>query len=526
MVHFTESPLLANLRAQMAEPEKAIQEVIIDQLRLGLEEFYCHLPQKESGFGINPIKQLRILRAGRGTNFTRSVLQIINGLHDRHTTLRLPSPWSDLTAYVPFRIEVSGASGAAEYILTQQLFGFDEIPLGARITHWNGTPMLLHHLELADKSQGGNFAAALRLATSNMTVRPLAYLLMPHEDWVTLTYIDLDGKVKTASTPWRFFFAPPSVLAAGSQGGHGLGGQGAANATHIGLDELGLLTASFLKSGARTTLGPKTGAAEADDGLTIDGNLKYGARKTSSGACAYLRIFSFNESDPKGYVEKVATILQNLPQDRLIIDIRGNPGGTIPAGQGLMRLLKTGPLTSSTLAFRATDLIAEIAGVNQFGKWQTSLAMQTRTGNQFSQAFAISDFEGLPDYRYPGKIALIIDAECYSTSDFFSADFADNEVGIVLGTDLTTGAGGANVWTWETLLFFAASLGLPSVTPLPAGYSFNISMRRAYRTGALSGLPIEDLGVSVLRENLHQLTINDIANDNVDLLEFAAAKLL
>lgn len=525
MVDYTESPLLATLRGQTSEPHKAIQETIIDQIRLGLEELYCHLPQKKSAFGIDPIAQLRILRAGGGTNFTRSILKIVNGLRDRHTTLRLAPPWSDLTAYVPIRIEVAADSGAPEYIVTKQFFGFDEIPVGARITHWNGVPMLLHHFDLADKSQGGNLSASLRLALSNMTVRPLAYLLMPNEDWVTLTYIDPDGDLRTASTPWRFFFAPSSALASGSQGESGLGGLGAATATSIGLDELGLLTASFVKSSTRETEAAKAGAMKADNGLTRDGNLAFGARATSTGTCAYLRIFSFNEADPKGYVEKVAEILENLPQDRLIIDIRGNPGGTIPAGQGLIRLLKTGPLTSSTIAFRATDYMAEIASASQFGEWQESLAIQTKTGNQFSQAFTISDFEDLPEYRYPGKIALIIDAECYSTSDFFAADFADNKVGIVLGTDLATGGGGANVWSWETLLFFAASAGVPSVVPLPAGYSFNVSMRRAYRTGALSGLPIEDLGVSAQPEDIHRLTVNDLLHENVDLMEFAAAKL-
>lgn len=525
MVHYTETPYVANLRQTMPEPDKAIQEAIIDQLRLGLGEFYCHLPQKRAGFGIDPLAQLRLLRSGRGTNFTRSVLKIVSGLRDRHTTLRLPPPWSNLTAYVPFRVEVTAASGSPEYIVTQRFFGFEEIPVDSRITHWNGMPMILHHLGLADKSQGGNFAAALRLAISNMTIRPLAYLLMPDEDWVTLTYIDPTGELKTASTPWRFFFAPPSSLALGSRGESGLGGQGAAEATSLGLDELSLLTSSFVAAGVQATADIRADVEEPDQGMTRDGNLKYGARNTMSGICAYLRIFSFNEADPKAYVEKVARILQDLPQDRLIIDIRGNPGGTITAGQGLIRLLMAGPLTSSAIAFRATELTARIAGDEQFREWSTSLNIQSKTGDQFSQAFAISEFKDLPDYRYPGKIALIIDAECYSTSDFFAADFADNDVGIIIGTDLGTGAGGANVWSWETLLFFTTSAGISTPAPLPAGYSFNISMRRAYRTGALSGLPIEDLGVSVSPENLHRLTVRDLFKDNADLLAFAAARL-
>src|SRR5262249_42892112 len=157
-----------------------------------------------------------------------------------------------------------------------------------------------------------------------------------------------------------------ATSSSGSEGLGGLGGQGSGTATEIGLDERGLLAGSFAKIGILESERSKAGAAPSKDRFVQDGNLRYAPISNSSGVCAFLRIFSFNEAEPKLYIDRVAKILESLPQDRLIIDIRGNPGGTIPAGQGLIRLLKAGPLTSSTVAFRASEDIGQIARVDQF----------------------------------------------------------------------------------------------------------------------------------------------------------------
>ena len=113
---------------------------------------------------------------------------------------------------------------------------------------------------------------------------------------------------------------------------------------------------------------------------------------------------------------------------------------------------------------------------------------------------------------------------CYSTTDFFTADFVDNGVGTVVGVDSTTGGGGANVWSWGILTQFTKQVGLQDPKPLPQGYDLNVSMRRAYRTGYSAGLPIEDLGVPA--DIVHKLTLNDILDNNKDLLALTAAQLV
>ncbi len=512
MVAYTESPLLATLRYQVPGPSPEMRMAILDQLDFGMREVYTHLPQKMSAFGIDPIAQLRALRATQDQNFTRRLLRIISGLKDRHTTLRLPPPWSSLIAYVPFVIERVYDNDRPLYIVTNQLFGFDEIPVGATVTHWNGTPIHLHVNGLAREAQGANWPACIRLALGNATIRPLAYVLMPEEDWVTLSFIDPDGTARTVSTPWRFY----STVAGGRQGGMRSGSVETTELT-LGLDEQTLMSNEF-RSAAKKEAWPSR------DALTTDGVLRYGVIHTPSGRCGYLRLFSFEVPNPNAFLQQVAGILSHLPPERLIIDVRGNPGGQIPAGQGLIRMLTSKPLVPAPIAFRATRTIAALAEAPMFAQWQRSLRLQTATSNVWAQSFPIVEYyDNVPDYRYPGRVAVIVDALCYSTTDFFAADFVDNEVGPVIGTDANTGAGGANVWPWSVLVNFARNQGCAGPQTLPAGYDLNISMRRAYRTGANAGLPIEDLGVSA--NFTHNLTRRDLLEGNADLLAFTASKI-
>ncbi|MEL7092535.1 MAG: S41 family peptidase [Pseudomonadota bacterium] len=511
MVSYTQSPLLASLRYRIPGPDNDVKRALCDQLILGLGEYYTHLPQKMSAFGTDPIAQIRILKANPERNFTRQLIRTISGLKDRHTTLRLPKPWTNLVAYVPFAIEQVYENDLPVYLVTKQLYGFDEIPVGSVVTHWNGTPIHLYTNSIARETQGANWAACVRLGVANLTIRPLAYVLMPGEDWVTVNFIDPDGNAQAVTTPWRFYSnaAPPATHGAASGGA-------TAEGYMLGLDEQTHVINEFRSTASQ--------APEAKDMLTTDGILRYGVIHTPTGRCGYLRIFSFQVPDWKAFLQKLEGILQNLPQNRLIIDVRGNPGGQIPAGQGLVRMLTTKPLQPAPIAFRATPSTLQLSGNPLFQDWQRSLQLQTATSNVWAQAFPISDYyDTVPAYRYPGKVGLIIDALCYSTTDFFAADFVDNDVGVIVGTDASTGAGGANVWPWSVLVNFAKYQGISGPEPLPAGYDLNISMRRAYRTGPSVGLPIEDLGVPA--HFLHRLTKRDLLEQNADLLAFTAAQI-
>jgi hypothetical protein len=505
--NYQQSPLLATLRGATAQPDGATREQLCQLLTTALDNYYVHLPQKRAAFAIDPVQDLRLLSASDGRDFIRRLLGTINSLHDRHTTLKLAQPWTSMVAYVPFVLERYAEQGRFQCALTKPMFGFDEIPIGSVITHWNGTPIELYLQAQAAYSQGANWDARMRLATANLTIRPLAYMLKPQEDWVTLNYIAPDGRAHAHSTPWRFFVQDLSFATAGT---HAMGSVNRPEAL-VGLDEMSATTNKFRRDAIAI------GAQDAQQITSeMDGQLRYAALADrahgTDAQCGYIRLTTFEVPDATAFVQHMAGILQRLPQERLIIDIRSNPGGLIPAGQKLIRLLTTNPLTPSPVAFRNTPSTRRFGRVPQFCAWQDSLNIQFSTGQVFSQALPVTTYDDVPAYRYPGRVILITDSLCYSTSDFFSADFKDNRVGLIVGVDEATGGGGANVWGWSLLSGFAG------VGALPAGYDFNLAMRHSLRTGAAVGLPVEDLGVKA--DHLHRLTRRDVLGKNSDLLDY------
>jgi hypothetical protein len=131
-------------------------------------------------------------------------------------------------------------------------------------------------------------------------------------------------------------------------------------------------------------------------------------------------------------------------------------------------------------------------------------------------------------------VVLVTNALCYSATDIFTAGFQDHKIGLVLGVDKNTGAGGANVWTHDLLKTLLdvppddpAAAGDDAGNPfveLPRGAEFRVSVRRTLRVGSEhGGTPVEDLGVEP--DERHDLTRRDLLSDNEDLLT-KAGKLL
>ncbi|MBZ9737276.1 hypothetical protein LB534_14775 [Mesorhizobium sp. CA18] len=500
--------VLAAVRGWNTEPDSVSREEICTQVAAALQHYYAHLPQKRSSLAIDPVQSLTILRTSKCENdFSKNLLGIIHALRDRHTTINLPRPWQDATAYVPFMIERCLENGRPTYILTKQFFGYADIPLGACITHWNGMPIDLYVSAFAAQTSGAHEAARLRLSVMNLTQRPLAFFSVPIEDWVTLTFLQ-DGKLRSVSTPWYCAYRTPlSPTPSAVRDGYGAALQGA--------DYQLLHTNNFLRQVPKVT-------SERVLALTTDDNLRYGSIETSSGRSGYVRIFSFDVSDDIAFVNRLASIIASLPQETLIVDIRNNPGGLIPAGQKFLRVLTNKPLLSSPVQFRCTDYTLKLAELECFRIWRRSIELSPLTGLEYSQAYALSSYDSLPAYRYPGKVALVIDSLSYSTSDFFAADFADNGVGLIVGVDPTTGGGGANVFGLDRLVSWSDAVD-GGLSRLPGGFGLTIAGRRSLRTGFSAGIPVEGLGV---RADVQcELTRDDLLGENVDLINFTAAVL-
>jgi C-terminal processing protease CtpA/Prc len=211
-----------------------------------------------------------------------------------------------------------------------------------------------------------------------------------------------------------------------------------------------------------------------------------------------------------------------LPQNGLIVDVRGNGGGNINAGEALLQVLTPGTIEPEPFHFINTPTTLKLCKSSSFlSDWVESIDLSVQTGEVYSQGFPLTPTalaNASLGYHYPGKVVLVIDALCYSTTDIFTAGYQDHEIGKVLGTDGRTGAGGANVWTYN---FFQGLDGFPS---LPKGVSFRTAIRRSTRVRSKAGVPLEDLGVRP--DSVHRMTRADILQGNPDLIAAAASFLV
>lgn len=249
----------------------------------------------------------------------------------------------------------------------------------------------------------------------------------------------------------------------------------------------------------------------------------------------YIRIRTFSVRDEWEFLSEFVRLAALLPQRGLIIDVRGNGGGLILAGELILQTLTPRRIEPERVQFINTPatraLIAYHSGDDRpfddfdLGAWKESAEQATRTGATYTQAFPITDpaAANLVGQQYHGPVTLITDARCYSTTDIFAAGFQDHGIGPIVGVDGNTGAGGANVWTHDLLSTFFDGMPDNPIKALPKGIAMRVAIRRTLRSGEAAGTPVEDLGVV---PNLpYFMTRRDLMEGNVDLTEFAATTL-
>jgi hypothetical protein len=246
----------------------------------------------------------------------------------------------------------------------------------------------------------------------------------------------------------------------------------------------------------------------------------------------YIRLFSFDVDDPEEFVDEFARVIKSegFPQEGLIIDVRGNGGGKIRAGERLLQFFTPQRIKPELFEFINTPLNLEICRLApkqwNLARWADSIAESVITGATYSSGFPVNSERACNDVGqiYYGPVILITDALSYSATDIFAAGFQDNEIGEVLGTTDNTGAGGANVWWYEDLIRAIGNRRDSPFKPLPKGADMLIALRRSIRVGARAGRPLEELGIAP--DHRHHMTRRDVLKRNDDLIARAASLLM
>jgi hypothetical protein len=522
----------------------------VQQAQILFDELYAHLPLKKAMHAVDPVQRLmvmtqRLRQISDETEFHRQMIATFNSVQDLHTNYLLPDPYRTAVAFLPFMVdEYYDDAGIAHYPIVRMMPQAIQRPFepGVEITHWNGMPMVNAVALNASDHAGSNLSANHLQGLLTMTTRPMLQSLPPREDWVTLTYIH-QGGVGEIRYPWSVFQPQPAAHAVPADDSRAVGS--ATLGLDVGLEhthrarKLLFVPESIqwehspTNVGAAGPTGSQFGAGQVSDNplqnpTIFPNEIEFSVKRTSSGMFGCLRLRSFDVQDVQAYVGEIVRIVGLLPSNGLIIDVRANPGGNILAGEHLLQLFTNKKIEPEPVQIRVTAGAGGLAQSQMLAPWLESINLGVQTGELFSQGFALSpsDSVNAVGRKYFGKVVLLIDAACYSTTDFFCAGFQDHEIGSLIGYDATTGAGGANVWTHD-LLNQVWPDPVSDNNPfkvLPRGMSMRIAFRRSIRVGVNAGRPVEDLGASA--DIVHRRTRRDILENDADLFDVAGRSLI
>ena len=505
----------AERRAALSRDERLR---IVEQALLLMEMTYVHLPMKRAIHAIDPIQQLKLLRFQLAEwnadlestiDFHRRMLSIFGSTRDLHTLYLLPEPYRDCTAYLPFLVEQCFDRGTERFVVTRTA-GLDDATTvsddgrdatferGVEVLAWNGVP-IVRAIEInGDAQAGSNPDARFARGLDNLTIRPLNSTLPPDEVWVDIVYRTKKGVIATHRADWlvhRTSDVPESSPTPSKK-------------------------RAAVDVKRRRILEVKKELYPRDDSETL-GSIKdvlYALNKTVNGqALGYIRLFSFDVDDAKQFLKRFAAIItkEGFPQDGLVLDVRGNPGGNIRAAESLLQLFTPNVIEPELFEFLNTPLNFQICKSApddwDLQRWLPSIGDSVMTGATYSAGFPLT-LEPLCNgigQVYYGPVVLITDALSYSATDIFAAGFQDNDVGPVLGTGGNTGAGGANFWSLDDLLRAQKKVPTAPFKKLPKGAEMIVAMRRSIRVGLRAGSPLEEFGVAP--DVLHLMTRRDSA---------------
>jgi C-terminal processing protease CtpA/Prc len=541
---------------------QADRETLMQQAAVLLDGLYVHLLHKHAMYAVDPSQRLRLLRVRQAqmsdAQFHAELLRIFDELRDLHTNYVLPDPYRGPVTFLGILLEQHWVSLEPHWMVSKvfrHLTGDDDLVPGVEVTHWNGSPIALAIARNAEREAGSNPAARVARGLESMTLRDLSMSPPPDEDWVDLLYRagDCDHEVRI---PWRVYKSSEELTAAITHGGTGaapaIDGVAAPASHLVGLDlrtelvreaKKRLFAPAAVEEERRVArargagnVPPPTEEQIAAHAIPTMRPQELSARTvtTANGTFGHLRIRSFHvRKDPGAppeapapigmFLDEVKRLLTLLPKEGLILDVRGNGGGHLIAAEFLLQFLTPRQVLPEPFQFLNTPTTAELcAQVADMGAWSASINASIQTGAQYSSAIPIygeksETIVNSVGQLYHGPVVLVTDALCYSATDSFAAGFQDNEIGLVLGVDDNTGAGGANVVEHADLL--EDWRGGP-LRKLPGGARFRVALRRSLRVGKRwGGQPVEDLGV--IPDFRYRLSSRDLLEGNADLMEKA-----
>ena len=204
-----------------------------------------------------------------------------------------------------------------------------------------------------------------------------------------------------------------------------------------------------------------------------------------------------------------------------MVDVRGNPGGSIAAAECLLQLFSPRHIAPQPIQLRATSLTADLAhAVPGLQRWRESIDEAVRAQAPLSNALPLAakheDACNSIGRVYWGPVVLLVDALCAGATDIFIAGFADHELGPVLSTAARGGMAGGVAWRTDD-----PRVDLPRpLHKLPNGGALQVSVARTLRgeRGPLAEHPVAP-------DEIRRLPASEVGDGDAGLLRHAAGLL-
>jgi C-terminal processing protease CtpA/Prc len=418
-----------------------------------------------------PISGLRRLRARlppTEARFYRELLAIFAAFGDRHTHCKLPPPFAGDLAILPFAVGSYCDNGHWRIAVSSS--EIDQLARGDLLTGWNGKPIGRIVDEHAAWQLGANRSARIAKAVQSLTLRPLALMPVPKGS-VVLDVITADGREKRLQFAWeRVGMQSPRITA--------------------------------LANGA-----------QALSARTVE---------TASGPLGWMSVRSFEER-PAALMQAFLDCLEQMPPDGLVLDLRGCEEGFIQSAEQLIQLFAPVEIQPLRFEFRVTDLVCGLVkGWSALAPWREDVERAAASGEPYSAGHPITtrDEANSLGRRYPGPVAVLVDALTYSSAEMLAAGFQDHGIGTVLGVCPQTGGGGASAWS-QTSVF--KRTGFERFRRLPNAPEFRVAAQRCRRGGRRAGQLLERIGI--IPDTYHATTARDFHDADQELTEIAGRLL-
>ena len=117
------------------------------------------------------------------------------------------------------------------------------------------------------------------------------------------------------------------------------------------------------------------------------------APSTSTAAYGHIQIRTFYVQDADGFVQEFIRLLEQMPESGLILDVRGNGGGSIWAAERLLQTMSPVEIEPERMQFIVTPGTLDLSRNNPassqipLDQWRPSLEEAVETGSVYSHAF-------------------------------------------------------------------------------------------------------------------------------------------